>query len=79
VEIVALRHVVTGPAHPVRFAPERSSARRGGHDTNVHGATGGRLSGGDVVALRGATLRVTAGWSGVPHTSGGWLLERDSG
>jgi hypothetical protein len=35
------------------------------------------LSGGDVVALPGATLRVTKGWHGEPHPSGGWLLERE--
>jgi hypothetical protein len=36
-----------------------------------------RLSGGDIVALPGATLRVTAGWTGAPHPTGGWLLERE--
>jgi len=34
------------------------------------------LRGGDVVALPGATLRVSDGWRGAPHPGGGWLLER---
>ena len=76
VEIVALRHLASGPAHPVRFAPAQAFVRPG--DQRVHGGSSrSRLSSGDVVALPGATLRVTTGWSGAPHATGGWLLERD--
>jgi len=37
-----------------------------------------RLSAGAVVVLPGATLRVTPGWVGTPHPTGGWLLEREA-
>ena len=62
VEIVSIRHVAGGSELPVRLA--RFGAERA-------------LSGGDVVALDGATLRVAPGWWGVSHSSGGWLLTRE--
>lgn len=77
VEIVALRHVASGPAHPVRFARSGTTAWRDDHRVDDGGMFHARLGGGDVVALPGATLRVTEGWSGVPHVTGGWLLERE--
>jgi N-methylhydantoinase A/oxoprolinase/acetone carboxylase beta subunit len=79
VEIVALRHVASGPAHPVRFARHEASAWRDDHRVDDGGTFGARISGGDVVALPGATLRVARGWWGVPHPTGGWLLEHAPG
>lgn len=78
VEIVALRHVASGNPHPVRFGRHGGSAWRADHRVDDGGTLEIELHGGDVVALPGATLRVTEGWRGVPHASGGWLLERMS-
>jgi N-methylhydantoinase A len=65
VEIIALRHVASGPPRQVRFTP--AEQRR------VPAAS---LVGGDVLALDGATLRVASGWIGSPHPTGGWFLVR---
>ena len=78
VEIVALRYVTSGPAHPVRFARHDGSAWRDDHRVDDGGSFEARLSGGAVVVLPGATLRVTPGWVGTPHPTGGWLLEREA-
>lgn len=78
VEIIALRHVASGSAHPARFRRQRASAWGPGHRVDDGGTFDAELHDGDVVALPGATLRVTAGWRGVPHASGGWLLERSA-
>jgi N-methylhydantoinase A len=77
VEIVALRHVASGKSHVVRFRRHGSSTWRDDHRVDDGGMFEALLSGGDVVALPGATLRVTKGWQGEPHPSGGWLLERE--
>jgi N-methylhydantoinase A len=77
VELVALRYVTSGAAHPVKFSRHASSEWRDQHRVDDGGSFTARLSGGDVVTLPGATLRVTAGWTGTPHPTGGWLLERD--
>ena len=77
VEMIGVRHVASGPSHPVRFRraePGTWSSERlvdEGLDYTVH------LRGPSVVALPGATLRIAPGWSGVPHHTGGWLLERE--
>lgn len=78
VEIVALRHVATGSAHAVQFQRRGASTWRTDHRVDDGGTFDALLSGGDVVALPGATLRVTSGWRGVPHLTGGWILERHS-
>jgi len=78
VELVALRHLVSGPAHPVRFARQEASAWSDADRVDDGGTFTARLSGGDVVALPGTTLHVVEGWSGVPHPTGGWLLERQT-
>ena len=78
VEVVALRHVASGDPHPVRFARHEGSGWRSDHRVDDGGTFDAELHGGDVVALPGATVRVTDGWRGVPHPSGGWLLERVS-
>lgn len=77
VEIVALRHVASGPAHPVRFARSAGSSWSDSNRVDDGGEFDARLGGGDVVVLPGATLRITEGWRGSPHPTGGWLLERD--
>jgi N-methylhydantoinase A/oxoprolinase/acetone carboxylase beta subunit len=66
VEMIGLRHVASGPAHPIHFS------RR---DQDAEDATA--LRGPAVVALAGATLRVAAGWRAAPHETGGWLLEQE--
>jgi N-methylhydantoinase A len=65
VEIIALRHVASGPPQQVRFTP--AEQRR---------MPAASLVGGDVLALDGATLRVAPGWIGSPHPTGGWFLVR---
>lgn len=76
VEIVGLRHVASGPAHPVRFARHGASTWADDHRVDDGREFHARLGAGDVVVLPGATLRVTEGWRGSPHPSGGWLLVR---
>jgi N-methylhydantoinase A len=77
VEMIGVRHVASGPSHPVRFRraePGAWSSERpvdAGLDYSV------QLRGPSVVALPGATLRIAPGWTGVPHHTGGWLLERE--
>jgi N-methylhydantoinase A/oxoprolinase/acetone carboxylase beta subunit len=78
VEIVGVRHVASGPSHPVRFERSRGSAWRDDQRIDDGGTFEARLAAGDVVALPGATLRVTEGWRGAPHPTGGWLLERSA-
>ena len=63
-ELIGVRHVASGKAHPITFA-------RDGADQSASPLTGPA-----VVALAGATLRISAGWMGEPHATGGWLLTR---
>jgi N-methylhydantoinase A len=73
-EIVGLRHVVTGPAHDVRFTREGD----GVWDTTRPRDEGRfypvQSIGPTVIALPAATLRIAPGWIGTPHESGGWML-----
>ena len=64
-EVIGIRYVVSGPAHPVRFG------RPDGADPST---PLGMSAGPSVIALPGATLRIAPGWTGVAHDSGGWLL-----
>jgi N-methylhydantoinase A len=77
-EIVGVRHVASGPAHAVHFERYSGSAWRDDHHVDDGGDFDATLRAGDVVVLPGATLRVTAGWQGSPHPTGGWLLERSA-
>jgi N-methylhydantoinase A len=78
-EIVGLRHSVTGPGHPVTFA------RRGSSTWDADAPTDGGqpldlvIEGPAVIALAGATLRIAPGWRGVPHETGGWILNAGDG
>jgi N-methylhydantoinase A len=76
VEIVGLRHVASGAPHPVRFARHHGSAWRENSQVDDGGTFIAGLRAGDIVALPGATLRVTDRWRGIPHPTGGWLLEQ---
>ena len=69
-EVIGMRCVVSGPAHPVRFG-EKSGVT----PSAVEGPALTR--GPAVIALPGATLRIASGWRGIAHDTGGWLLTRD--
>ena len=76
VEVIGIRHVASGPPMPISFA--RTATSTWDDTTRVDDGGGflARLAGPAVVTLRGATLRVTSGWIGTPHVTGGWLLTR---
>lgn len=76
VEIIGLRHLASGPAHAVRLERSGPSVWRAAHRVDDGGRFDARLEGPSVVVLPGATLRIAPGWVGVPHETGGWLLER---
>jgi N-methylhydantoinase A len=76
VEIIGLRHLASGPAHSVRLRRAHSSTWTATHRVDDGGRFDARLEGPSVVVLPGATLRIAPGWVGVPHETGGWLLER---
>jgi N-methylhydantoinase A len=78
VELIALRHVASGPSHPVRFARGGASQFGAEHMVDDGGTFDAHVRGAAVIALPGATLRIAPGWVGVPHTSGGWMLEREA-
>jgi N-methylhydantoinase A len=77
VEIVGIRHVASGPAHPITFARTGGSAWDDATAVDDGGRIDAILRGPAVVVLPGATLRVSDGWTATPHPTGGWLLERD--
>jgi N-methylhydantoinase A len=76
VEIVGLRHLADGPAYPVRFGRQGPSAFSASRLVDDGGVFEARLSGPAVVVLPGATLRISHGWVGHPHETGGWIIER---
>jgi N-methylhydantoinase A len=78
VEMIGLRHVASGSAHPVRFARGSRSEWGATHMADDGGDFEARLRGPAVVALPGATLRIAPGWVGAPHATGGWMLEREA-
>jgi N-methylhydantoinase A len=75
-EVIGVRHVASGAAHPIRFV--RSGRSKWNDTTSIDdgGEFRSRLVGPSVVVLSGATLRIAEGWVGVPHATGGWLLNR---
>jgi N-methylhydantoinase A len=74
-EIVGLRHVVSGPAHPVSFARRGEAPWSASAPVDSGQLLDLTLDGPAVVALEGATLRIAAGWSATPHATGGWILD----
>ncbi|MDB4900139.1 MAG: Hydantoinase/oxoprolinase [Gemmatimonadetes bacterium] len=73
-EIVGLRHIVSGPAHPVTFARRGDAPWSDRDPVDVGLLLERTLDGPAVVALAGATLRIAAGWRAVPHATGGWII-----
>jgi len=76
VEVIGVRHVASGAAHPIRFARTATSHWDPAHAVDDGGTFEACLHGPVVVVLPGATLRIAAGWVGEPHATGGWLLQR---
>jgi N-methylhydantoinase A len=75
-EVIGVRHVASGAAHRIRFVRAGESDWSDGTMIDDGGEFEVRLVGPSVVVLTGATLRIAEGWSGEPHTTGGWLLKR---
>jgi N-methylhydantoinase A len=78
VEIIAVRHVASGPAHDVRFTRRGGSTFAENRMVDDGGEFDVTVRGGAVVVLPGATLRIAPGWEGSPHHTGGWLLQRET-
>jgi N-methylhydantoinase A len=76
VEVIGIRHLASGPSHPVRFARTERTRWTDARRVDDGGRFETRLVGPAVVALPGATLRVAPGWVGTPHQTGGWRLQR---
>lgn len=76
VELIGIRHVATGPPHPVRFARRGPSQWSDSRRIDDGGEIAADIDGPAVIVLAGATLRVAAGWSAHAHESGGWTLRR---
>ena len=76
VEVIGLRHVASGPAHDARFQRIGASSWSAGRQVDDGGQLDVRVDGPSVIVLAGATLRIAPGWRGVPHETGGWVLER---
>ena len=77
VEVIGIRHVASGAAHPITFARAAHSAWRLSRAVDDGGTFAARIAGPAVIMLSGATLRIAAGWIGEPHPTGGWLLARE--
>ena len=75
-EVIGVRHVASGAAHPVRFTRGEDSQWSDATRIDDGGTFEARLEGPAVVVLSGATLRIAEGWMGEPHASGGWLLTK---
>jgi N-methylhydantoinase A len=76
VELIGIRHVASGPAHPVRFERQGPSRWRDADRVDDGGELEVQLEGPAVVVLPGATLRVARGWTARAHESGGWSVRR---
>jgi N-methylhydantoinase A len=75
-EVIGVRHVASGAAHPVEFARNHVSEWNTATAIDDGGVFSAHLAGPAVVVLEGATLRISDGWSGEPHETGGWMLAR---
>jgi N-methylhydantoinase A len=78
IEVIGIRYVASGPSHAVRLERSGVSRWNPAQPADDGGLLDVRLAGPAVVALPGATLRIAAGWAGVPHHTGGWILERET-
>ena len=76
-EVIGVRHVASGAAHPITFARAAHSAWHPSRAVDDGGTFSARIAGPAVIMLSGATLRIAAGWMGEPHPTGGWLLTRE--
>jgi N-methylhydantoinase A len=76
VEVIGIRHVASGPAHPVRFERQGPSHWSDAHRVDDGGQLDAQLDGPAVVVLAGATLRIARGWTARAHEGGGWSLRR---
>jgi N-methylhydantoinase A len=75
-EVIGVRHVASGAAHPVRFARSEHSEWSDRTMMDDGGSFEAKLAGPAVVVLAAATLRIAEGWIGEPHVTGGWLLTK---
>ena len=75
-EVIGIRHTASGPTTPISFSRSATSTWTAATRTDDGGTFDARVIGPSVVTLRGATLRITRGWVGVPHITGGWILTR---
>ncbi|MEP6989866.1 MAG: hydantoinase/oxoprolinase family protein [bacterium] len=73
-EIIGARHVASGPAHDVTFVRASATEWNPVLALDDGGSFMALMTGPSVITLPGATLRVAAGWTAVPHTTGGWML-----
>ncbi|MEP6733070.1 MAG: hydantoinase/oxoprolinase family protein [bacterium] len=75
-EVIGVRHVASGVAHPVQFLRSGKSDWDPTTAIDDDGTFSARIVGPAVVTLSGATLRIAEGWIGEPHETGGWMLTR---
>jgi N-methylhydantoinase A len=75
-EVIGVRHVASGAAHSIHFARSGGSQWETATAIDDGGVFDARLEGPTVVVLEGATMRIAEGWSGEPHSTGGWILAR---
>jgi N-methylhydantoinase A len=73
-EVIGVRHVASGKAHPITFARATTSKWNPAVAIDDGGRFTAHLTGPTVVALAGATLRIADKWVGEPHPIGGWIL-----
>jgi N-methylhydantoinase A/oxoprolinase/acetone carboxylase beta subunit len=78
VEVIGVRHLASGPSHPVRLERTGSSQWRDDHRLDDGRRFDARVVGPAVIVLPGATLRIAPGWHGTTHVTGGWILERET-
>ena len=78
-EVIGIRHVASGPATPVAFTRQPTSAWDPDTRIDDGGAFEARVMGPAVITLKGATLRIARDWAAAPHHTGGWVLTRDAG